>query len=112
MESALALIPERFVYQVGKTDAETPIEAFLELGSGVCLDFAHVMLALLRSWGWCARYVSGYVFTATDGAEAIEADAMHAWVEVFRHGTGWIGLDPTTGLLADDRYVPVAYGRD
>src|SRR5207244_9556803 len=98
-------------YVVGATDAQTPIERVLELGHGVCQDFAHVFLALLRRWGWCARYVSGYMFSdVTRASERIEAQAMHAWVEVYRPGSGWIGMDATSGTYADDRYVPVGYG--
>jgi transglutaminase-like putative cysteine protease len=112
LESVLAWFPQRFNYVVGETDADTPIEQVLVQGTGVCQDFAHVLLALLRSWGWCARYVSGYVFSTDDPAETIEAEAMHAWVEVFQPEAGWIGVDPTTGKLADERYVVVGYGRD
>ncbi|OAI42167.1 hypothetical protein AYO38_03215 [bacterium SCGC AG-212-C10] len=112
VESALAWIPQRFAYQVGATDAETTIEEVIGIGSGVCQDFAHVFLALLRRWGWCARYVSGYLFSTSREADRIEAEAMHAWVEVYRPGAGWVGLDATSGMLADDRYVAVARGRD
>ena len=112
VESALAWIPQRFIYQVGATDAETQIEEVVENGYGVCQDFAHIFLAILRAWGWCARYVSGYFFNADSDSERIDAEAMHAWVEVYRKGAGWVGLDCTAGQLADDRYVPVAYGRD
>ncbi len=113
VESALAWLPQRLFYVVGATDAQTPIETVLQLGHGVCQDFAHVFLALLRRWGWCARYVSGYMFSdVTRTSERIEAQAMHAWVEVYRPGSGWIGMDATAGTYADDRYVPVGYGRD
>ncbi len=71
------------------------------------------MLAMLRSWGWPARYVCGYQFS-TDDAEAgrIDASAMHAWVEVYCHCGNWIGLDATTGAFVDERYVAVGHGRD
>jgi len=112
VESALAWIPQRFMYQVGATDAATPIADVIALGAGVCQDFAHIYLALLRSWGFHARYVSGYFFNAPPDTSRIEAEAMHAWVEVYREGFGWVGLDATAGAYADDRYVPVGYGRD
>ena len=112
VEALLGWIPQRFLYQVGTTDAETTLEQLLSQGAGVCQDFAHLYIALLRRWGWPARYVSGYFFSAGPGAERIEAEAMHAWVEVYREGTGWIALDATTGEYADSRYVPVGYGRD
>ena len=112
VESALLWIPQRFTYSVGSTDAGTTVAEFIELGAGVCQDFAHTFLALLRCWGWCARYVSGYFFSDVPEAGRIEADASHAWVEVYRPGVGWVGLDPTAGAYADDRYVPIGYGRD
>jgi transglutaminase-like putative cysteine protease len=112
VESVLAWIPQRFLYQVGATDADTPIEEVISQGAGVCQDFAHIFLALLRSWGMPARYVSGYFFSAPAEAQRIEAEAMHAWVEVWRTGMGWVGLDATAGAYTDDRYVPVGYGRD
>ena len=112
VESALAWMPQRFAYQIGATDAETPIEQVIMQGAGVCQDFAHVFLALLRSWGWPARYVSGYQFTGDANTWSIEGGAMHAWVDVYRLGFGWVGLDATAGAYVDDRYVPVAHGRD
>ena len=112
VESALAWMPQRFFYRIGTTDAETPIEDAIAVGSGVCQDFAHIFLALLRRWGWCARYVSGYFFNAEAEAPRILAEAMHAWVEVYRPGVGWIGLDATSGRYSDERYVPVGFGRD
>lgn len=113
VESFLRWLPLRFQYQVGATDADTTIAGFIEQGAGVCQDFAHVMIAMLRQWGWPARYVSGYFFSAPpEENHRIEAEAMHAWVEAYRPGLGWVGLDATSGQYADDRYVPVGYGRD
>jgi transglutaminase-like putative cysteine protease len=112
VEAALAWFPQRFVYSRGETDARTEVEDFLQRGAGVCQDFVHAFLALLRGWGWCARYVSGYCFNAPAEAGSIEAEASHAWVEVYRPGIGWIALDPTAGTYADERYVVVGAGRD
>jgi len=112
VESALGWMPQRFVYDVTATNALTPVEEVIAQGAGVCQDFAHVLLSLLRSWGFCARYVSGFFFAASTDQESIQAEAMHAWVEVFRPGLGWVGLDATTGAYTDCRYVPVAFGRD
>jgi transglutaminase-like putative cysteine protease len=111
VEAALAWIPTRFGYQVGMTSVSTTLEEFVALGSGVCQDFAHAFLSLVRSWGWCARYVSGYVFVDSAGG-MLEAEAMHAWVEVYRPDAGWIGLDATTGRKTDDRYIAVGMARD
>jgi transglutaminase-like putative cysteine protease len=101
-----------FTYRVGVTDATTEIETVLETGQGVCQDLTHVFIAAARSWGWCTRYVSGYVYTSDSAPGRVEASAMHAWAEVYRDGIGWVGLDPTFGGYADDRYVIVAAGRD
>lgn len=111
VEAALAWMPTRFRYQVGMTSVSTTLEEFVALGSGVCQDFAHAFISLLRSWGWCARYVSGYVFVDSAGG-MVEAEAMHAWVEVHRPDAGWIGLDATTGRETDDRYIAVGIARD
>lgn len=112
VESLVQWMPRRFVYQLGTTTATTPLEEFLATGSGVCQDFAHALIAQLRSWGWAARYVSGYLFASLDPTVVVEAEAMHAWVEVWRPDTGWIGLDATAGKPTDERYIPVGYGRD
>lgn len=102
----------RFTYRLGETDAETPIETVVETGIGVCQDFAHVLIAMLRGWGWPARYVCGYQFNADSEQGSIFDQAMHAWVEAYSPGVGWVGLDPTTGALVNERYVPVGRGRD
>jgi transglutaminase-like putative cysteine protease len=112
VEAANQWVNWRFTYRMWETDAETPIEAVVESGLGVCQDFAHVLLAMLRSWRWPARYVSGYQFNAEIGQRRVEDQAMHAWVEAYNPGVGWVGLDPTTGTLTDDRYVAVGRGRD
>lgn len=108
----LCCLPQWFIYRIGATDAQTPMETVLQTGEGVCQDFAHILIGVLRRWGWAARYVSGYVYTGSHDGGRIEAAAMHAWVQVYRPDFGWVGLDPTTGGYADDTYVPVAFGRD
>ena len=112
VETVVSSLPQWFTYRVGATNAETPIETVLLTREGVCQDFAHVLIGLLRTWGWAARYVSGYVYTGSRCGGRIEAEAMHAWVQVYRPEFGWIGLDPTHGGYTDDAYVPVAIGRD
>ena len=112
IEALCSWIPQRFQYDVRATDECTPTAEFICAGAGVCQDFAHLMLAFARSWGWPARYVSGYFFSQEASHGRIDAEATHAWVEVWRDGAGWVGLDPTAGGLADERYVPVARGRD
>ncbi len=112
VESLLQWMPQRFLFRLGTTTASTPLEDFLAMGSGVCQDFAHALIAQLRCWGWAARYVSGYLFASRDLTTVVEAEAMHAWVEVWRSDVGWIGLDPTSGKLTDERYIPVGFARD
>jgi len=70
------------------------------------------MIAICRSWGIPARYVSGYLVTERDSGDRSDPDASHAWVEVFLPSLRWVGLDPTNNLIAAERHVGVAVGRD
>ncbi|MGE9293954.1 transglutaminase family protein [Ruficoccus sp. ZRK36] len=108
-------IYENFAYSPGSTDIGTPLPTVLETRQGVCQDFAHLMLAILRMQGIPARYVSGYIepYDPTKpGAEMTGAAASHAWVEVYLPGGHWYGLDPTNNQAAGLRHVRVASGRD
>lgn len=99
-----------FTYVPSATHAGTRVAEALRTRRGVCQDYAHVMLALCRTQGIPARYVSGYFF---DGERPSgEPEASHAWVEVFLPGYGWKGIDPTHDRTADTRYVKLAVGRD
>jgi transglutaminase-like putative cysteine protease len=105
------LVFREFSYEPGTTTAQTPAAEVLHQRRGVCQDFAHVMLAMCRSLGIPARYVSGYLYNGP--RELLRgAQASHAWCEVFVPGTGWRGLDPTNDQAADEHYVKVAVGRD
>ena len=84
----------------------------MEAKRGVCQDFAHIMLAICRSWGMPARYVSGYLFTDREAGDRSDPDATHAWVEVFLPSYRWIGFDPTNNVMTGERHVAVAVGRD
>jgi transglutaminase-like putative cysteine protease len=106
------IIYESFAYEPGVTDADSPIDLTLKARRGVCQDFAHIMIAICRSWGIPARYVSGYLFTDRSGGDRSDPDATHAWVEVFLPSTRWIGLDPTNNVIAGERHVAAAVGRD
>jgi transglutaminase-like putative cysteine protease len=108
LQAAMAWARETFRYEPGATDAHAPLPVFLEKRAGVCQDFAHLLVALARSWGVPARYVSGYVEPEPEQGE----QATHAWAEVLVPGAGWLGFDATHGLLVNDRYVAVAAGRD
>ena len=102
-------IYDSFEYLPGSTSAVSPIEHILETGRGVCQDFAHVMIAIARSWGVPTRYVSGFV--AASG-ELAKHSATHAWLECLLPEVGWTGFDPTNRALAGAAHVRVATGRD
>lgn len=104
-----------FKFDPVATDVATPVSEVLKKKAGVCQDFAHLMLACLRSLGLPARYVSGYLETKPPEGQArlTGADASHAWVSVFcGEDAGWIDADPTNDLLPNDRHITVAWGRD
>ena len=101
-----------FRYVPDTTSAVSPIEHILESRQGVCQDYAHVMIAIARSWDIPARYVSGYLYIASQGGEGAPQTASHAWVECRLPDLGWVGFDPTNRCLAEERHVRVATGRD
>lgn len=104
-------IHDEFTYEPGTTDVETHLEQAFALRKGVCQDFTHVMIGMCRTIGLPARYASGYILTG--GRDSlVGAQASHAWCEVHLPETGWIGFDPTNAVLADQRYVKIAVGRD
>ena len=91
-----------FEYSPGTTDIGTTAAGALKLGKGVCQDYAHIMIAVMRYLGVPARYVNGLM---------IGEGATHAWTEVYTDG-GWYGLDPTNDLHIDGYYISLAHGRD
>lgn len=104
-----------FTYDPKATEISTPVAEVLTTRRGVCQDFAHLMIAGLRSLGLPALYVSGYLRTIPPpGAERlVGADATHAWATVWcGAGLGWIGFDPTNDMLANEDHVVLAVGRD
>lgn len=118
LEAAQALcsaIHAQFAYDSRATDSTTsPAEAFAKK-SGVCQDFAHVMIVALRAHGIPASYISGYLRTLPPPGQErlVGADAMHAWAAVWcGPELGWIGLDPTNDCLARESHVVIAMGRD
>lgn len=111
--NALALsryIFENFEYKKGVTSVETRVDDILKLRAGVCQDFAHVLLVMLRSIEIPARYVSGYI--CPKNHELRGEGATHAWVEAFIPFYGWLGLDPTNNCIVSDRHVRLAVGRN
>ena len=111
---AIHLLRERFDYRQGVTDSNTTTQDFLDKGEGVCQDFSHALLALLRNCRVPARYVSGILHAEKNSAtgDLLGATQTHAWVEVFIPSAGrWIGVDPTNQCLAGENFVKVAIGR-
>lgn len=99
-----------FRYAPNSTHVHTTMHEVLQLRSGVCQDFAHVMLGLCRALKLPARYISGYLYNGP--AEHLKgAQASHAWVEVYIPPHGWVGLDPTNNRIVDGHYVKIGAGR-
>lgn len=117
-QAASDLIHERFEYVKGATHVHSSIEDSLSKGAGVCQDFAHLLLGVVRMRGLPARYVSGYLVPGRGNGkdakqeEVIGGQASHAWAEVLIPNQGWTGFDPTLGKPVGLRHVRVAYGRD
>ena len=102
----------RLHYIPGATSAESPVDHVLRTDRGVCQDYAHVMIAIARSWGIPARYVSGYLHATGQPGEHAPGNATHAWAECRLPELGWIEFDPTNRSLAGDGHVRIATGRD
>lgn len=107
-----AALYDRFEYMQKSTHVDSPIDDALENGKGVCQDFAHIMIALARHIGIPCRYVSGYLHHRKEDHDRSVEDASHAWVEAFLPSLGWTGFDPTNRLIADERHIRTALGRD
>ncbi len=101
-----------FDYVPKSTKVDSPIDEALVNRQGVCQDFAHILIALLRGLRVPARYVSGYLFHEPKCQDRSTDGASHAWVEILVPKLGWIAFDPTNNLIADDRHIRVAIGRD
>lgn len=101
---------KNFTYQQGITNVETNVDEIWQLKAGVCQDFAHLLLELLRLKGIPARYVSGYICPAEHVMRG--EGATHAWVEAFLPGYGWLGVDPTNNCLVSDAHIKIAVGRN
>lgn len=110
-EGAAQWVRGRLRYERGTTSVLTSATEALELGAGVCQDFVHLTLALLRSMGIPARYTSGYLHpTPSAGVGASHTGQSHAWVEAWVGH--WFPMDPTSGSDVGERHVVVARGRD
>ena len=100
---------EEFQYDKRATTVATPVDEVLKSRHGVCQDFAHLMIACLRSLDLPARYISGYL---RSDANLTGAEASHAWVAVWCPVLGWQGFDPTNNTMPSGRHVTLAWGRD
>jgi transglutaminase-like putative cysteine protease len=105
-QALMTKLHTELLYAPGATTIATPVTEVLEIRRGVCQDFAHLMIACLRSRGLAARYVSGYVRSLVGSA------ASHAWVAVYAPPFGWLELDPTNDTMVGTDHIAVAWGRD
>lgn len=117
LEGAIGLmhkIHDRMQYKPQSTSVATNALQALAQGQGVCQDFAHLMIGVLRSLGLAARYVSGYLLTEPPPGQPrlVGADASHAWVAVWCPLHGWVALDPTNDIAVGQDHVTLAWGRD
>src|SRR5439155_669546 len=97
VSDAAHYIYSRFMYAPAVTHASSPVDDVLRQGKGVCQDFAHLMIAVLRSFGVPARYVSGYIHRPNKESQS------HAWCEAWLRDLGWLGIDATNDRLADEQ---------
>lgn len=113
-QDLMAKIFNEFSFDPKATHIGTPLLEVLEHKRGVCQDYAHFMLACLRSLGVPARYVSGYLLTHPPEGQPrlIGADASHAWVSVYCPYLGWVDFDPTNNLIPSIEHITLAWGRD
>jgi len=107
-------IQKNFEFTSDATDVNTSVFEFLKMKRGVCQDFTHFMLSVIRSIGLPAQYVSGYLLTNPPNGtpRLLGADASHAYIAIFLPDYGWINLDPTNNMICEDKHIVVGYGRD
>jgi len=118
LEQLCELVPDRFEYRPGATYVGSTVSDLLEMGAGVCQDFVHLSLVLLRRHGIAARYVSGYLWAAPEdhGTDSVEVET-HAWLEALLpssdgHGEPvWVSADPTNRRLTGETHVKIGHGR-
>lgn len=110
VEEANEYVYKNFQYIKGITNVETTLDEILDHQSGVCQDFAHVLLQVLRCMGIPSRYVSGYICPNKNGMRG--EGATHAWVETWIPNQGWTGIDPTNNIWVTNKHVKLAVGRN
>lgn len=117
LENLNRTIHQHFKYSPGTTTNQTPLEKVWAQRRGVCQDFAHIMLSVLRTVGIPSRYVCGYIEAEpakrADGTPGLVGSiATHAWVEALLPGKLWVALDPTNNCWCGEQHVAVSFGRD
>ncbi len=112
LREVTAALRDAFEYAPQSTEVDSPIDVALKERRGVCQDFAHIMTTMVRELRIPCRYVSGYLFHRAEDQDRSAEDATHAWVEALMPGLGWVGFDPTNNLIANQRHIRVAIGRD
>lgn len=114
LKDLLKVFDRDFEYQSGSTTVSTPVEQVFRQRRGVCQDFAHLMISMLRSLGFAVRYISGYLRTipAPGKERMVGADASHAWISVYCGSLGWLDLDPTNCQFPSTDHITLAWGRD
>src|SRR5690606_12204683 len=100
-------VNEYLTFNKETTDVKSTANDSLELKSGVCQDYTHIFIGMCRYNGIPACYVSGYL---NQGMDFVGSTLMHAWVEAFIPGVGWVGFDPTNNLLVNEHYIKVSHG--
>jgi transglutaminase-like putative cysteine protease len=118
VQAAMSWIEDVFELDPERLKAQSDLAAVLESGRGDSVDLAHLLIAVVRSWGVPARFAKGYVdpdfFEPDEDEEQGEPlpQSMRAWADVLIPGAGWRGFDPAEGLVVNETYVRVAIGRD
>lgn len=118
LEDLNKTIHRQFKYRSGSTEIETPLSHIWKTREGVCQDFAHVMLGILRAAHLPCRYVCGYIESEPSTpvepgrGRLVGSLATHAWVEVLVPGMVWVALDPTNDQWCGEQHITVAVGRD
>ena len=112
LQDVAAGVYRSFTYVKKSTAVNSPIEHALRSRQGVCQDFAHIMITLVRNAHIPCRYVSGYLYHSRENADRSADGATHAWVEAALPGLGWVGFDPTNNIIVGERHIRTAVGRD
>src|SRR6202162_3300927 len=99
-----------FTYVKKSTAVNSPIEHALRSRQGVCQDFAHIMITLVRNAQIPCRYAGGYLYHSGETPDRSAGGARHAWVEALLPVLGWVGFDPTNNLPVGDRHIRTAVG--